>query len=392
MYIYVDHAATTRIADEALRAMTPFYTEYYGNASSMHTAGRKAFAGLKQARTDMAKCLGAKPEEIYFTSGGSEADNWAIRTVAEEAARNGKKHIVSTKFEHHAVLHTLDDLASKGFEITLLDVHSDGIVRPAELEAAIRPDTALVTVMYANNEIGTVQPIEELGAICRRHDVIFHTDAVQAVGHLPIDVEKQNIDMLSLSGHKFHGPKGVGALVCRSSVGLSPLIFGGEQERGVRAGTENIPGIVGMATALRLATDEMEQKNEKIRVLRDRLIAGLGKIDRTHLNGDPIRRLPGNASFCFEGVEGESMLMELDMMGICASSGSACTSGSVEPSHVLLAIGVPPETAHGSLRISIDISNTAEEIDTIIAAVTSVVDKYRRLSPVWESITASDNQ
>ncbi len=353
MRIYMDNAATTRVSDVALGAMLPYYQEQYGNPSSLYAFGQEAKEAIERARAAIAAAINCEPGEVIFTSGGSEADNQAIRSAAAAGARAGKRHIISTAFEHHAVLHTLARLEKEGFEVTLLDVHEDGVVRPAELEAVIRPETCLVTVMYANNEIGTVQPVEEIGRICRERGITFHTDAVQAAGHLPIDVRAQNIDMLSLSAHKFHGPKGVGALYARRGLALTSLIEGGAQERGKRAGTENTAGIVGMAAALEEACRNMESNGERISALRDRLIAGLAQIPHSILNGDAHRRLPGNVSFCFEGIEGESLLLLLDDKGICASSGSACTSGSLDPSHVLLAIGRPHEVAHGSLRLTL---------------------------------------
>lgn len=347
MRIYVDNAATTRMSDAALKAMMPYLTEEYGNPSSLHTLGQQAKEALEEARQTVADCLGCEAREIYFTSGGSEADNQAILSAARLGARKGKKHILSTAFEHHAVLHTLDRLREAGFEVELLDVHENGVIQPEQVANAIRPDTCLVTIMYANNEIGTIQPIAQIGAICREKGVLFHTDAVQAVGHLAIDVREQQVDMLSLSAHKFHGPKGIGALYVRKGIPLTNLIEGGAQERGKRAGTENLPAIVGMAAALKQACGHQREYAEKVTVLRDRLIEGLGQISHAALNGDRTQRLPGNVSFCFEGIEGESLLLLLDARGICASSGSACTSGSLDPSHVLLAIGRIHDVAHG---------------------------------------------
>lgn len=384
--IYVDNAATTAMSDTAIEAMLPYLKEVYGNPSSLHTVGQVAKEALDKARQEVAECLGATPREIYFTSGGSEADNQAIRTAALNGAAKGKKHIVSTAFEHHAVLHTLKKLEKEGFEVTYLDVHSNGLVTAEQVEEAIRPDTALVTVMYANNEVGTIQPIAEIGAVCRKKGVIFHTDAVQAVGHIPVDVERDNIDMLSLSAHKFHGPKGVGALYCRKNIVLRNLIEGGAQERNRRAGTENLAGICAMAAALKEACAHLEENMEKERALRDRLIQGLSAIKHSRLNGDSQKRLPGNVNMCFEGIEGESLLLLLDAKGICASSGSACTSGSLDPSHVLLALGLPHEVAHGSLRLSLSENNTAEEIEYIIREVPKVVDYLRSISPVWEEL------
>ena len=386
--IYADNAATTQISEAALRTMTAVSRETWGNPSSLYAFGQKAKELLEQARQDVAAAIGAQPREILFTSGGSEADNQAIRSAAEAGRQKGKTHIISTAFEHHAVLHTLKKLEKEGFQVTLLDVHEDGLVRPGELEAAIREDTCLVTVMYANNEIGTVQPIRELGAICRRHGVPFHTDAVQAVGHLPIDVNEDNIDLLSASAHKFHGPKGVGFLYARKGVRLYNLIEGGAQEKGKRAGTENLPGIAAMATALGEAVASMAADAQRLTALRDRLIEGLATIPHSALNGDALRRLPGNVNFCFEGIEGESLLLLLDDKGICASSGSACTSGSLDPSHVLLAIGRVHDVAHGSLRLTLGNDATPEQVEEIIAAVTDVVAKLRGFSPVWRDLCA----
>ncbi len=375
------------MSDKAIEAMLPYLKETYGNPSSLHTVGQVAKEALDAAREKVAKCLGASPSEIYFTSGGSEADNQAIRSAALLGARKGKKHIISTVFEHHAVLHTLKKLEKEGFEVTYLDVHENGIVTAEEVKAAIRPDTALVTVMYANNEVGTIQPIRQIGEVCRAAKVVFHTDAVQAVGHLPVNVVADNIDMLSLSGHKFHGPKGVGALYCKKGLPLLTFVEGGAQERGKRAGTENIAGISAMAAALEEAVENLEENSAKEAYLRDRLIDGLSKIPHSKLNGDRNRRLPGNVNMCFEGIEGESLLLLLDAKGICASSGSACTSGSLDPSHVLLALGLPHEVAHGSLRLSLSEYNTEEEIDKIIEAVPEVVNYLRDISPVWEELT-----
>ncbi len=386
MRIYADNAATTRMSPVAVAAMLPYLTEYYGNPSSLHTVGQQANEALERARRTVARCLNARPDEIYFTSGGSEADNQAIRSAARSGARQGKRHIVSTAFEHHAVLHTLQALAKEGFEVTLLDVHADGVLSPEEVAGAIREDTCLVTVMYANNEIGSVQPIAEIGALCKARKVPFHTDAVQAAGHLAIDVKAQSIDLLSLSGHKFHGPKGVGVLYARKGLLLHPLIEGGAQERRKRAGTENIAGIVALAAALEEACAHLEENAAKVSALRDRLIAGLAGIPHSALNGHPTQRLPGNVSFCFEGIEGESLLLLLDDKGICASSGSACTSGSLDPSHVLLAIGRPHEVAHGSLRLSLSEANTPEEVDYMLAEIPKVVDYLRAMSPLWRAM------
>jgi cysteine desulfurase len=392
MKVYLDNAATTKPCEAALSAMNACATEYFANPSSLYTIGQIARDKLEEARAELAAMLGAKPQEIYFTSGGSEADNLAISAAAERGERQGKKHIVSTAFEHHAVLHTLDALKAKGFEITLLPVHENGIVLPEEVEAAIREDTCLVSVMYANNEIGTIQPIEKIGEICRKKKVWFHTDAVQAVGHVRIDVEKQNINLLSLSAHKFHGMKGVGALYARKNVVLTPLIHGGAQERGKRAGTENLPGVAAMVAALKEALNGLEEKQAKVAALRDRLIAGLKKIPHGILNGDEKQRLPGNVNFCFEGIEGEGLLLLLDDKGICASSGSACTSGSLDPSHVLLAIGRVHDVAHGSLRLTLDENTTEEEIDYTIQSVGEVVDYIRSFSPVWKDLQEGKKQ
>lgn len=384
--IYVDNAATTAMSDTAIAAMARYYKEVYGNPSSLHTVGQIAKEALVRARAEIAACIGAKPNEIYFTSGGSEADNQAIRSAAYGGLAKGKKHIISTAFEHHAVLHTLKKLEKEGFEVTYLNVHSHGNITAGEVEAAIRPDTALVTVMYANNEVGSVLPVSEIGEVCRAHKVIFHTDAVQAVGHIPVNVIGDKIDMLSCSAHKFHGPKGVGFLYCRTGVALKNLIEGGAQERNRRAGTENLAGISGMAAALKEAVANLEKNMKREAALRDRLIAGLTKVEHSRLNGDRVNRLPNNVNICFEGVEGESLLLLLDAKGICASSGSACTSGSLDPSHVLLALGLPHEVAHGSLRLSLSEYNTEEEVDFIIEEVPKVVEYLRSISPVWEGL------
>lgn len=385
--IYADNAATTKMSKTAINAMLPYLEDLYGNPSSLYEFGQKAKEALEDARSRIAACLNADAREITFTSGGSEADNQAILTAAALGERKGKKHIVSTAFEHHAVLHTLEKLKKQGFEITLLDVHSNGVVTSQQVAEAIREDTCLVTVMYANNEIGTIQPIEEIGAVCREKGVLFHTDAVQAVGYLHIDVKAQQIDLLSLSAHKFHGPKGVGALYVRRGIPLETVISGGGQEHGKRAGTENVPAIMGMAAALEEACTGMEENSRKLTLLRDRLIAGLNQIPYSELNGAKEPRLPGNVNFCFEGVEGESLLLLLDEKGICASSGSACTSGTLDPSHVLLAIGRPHEVAHGSLRLSLGEEMTEKEIDSIIEAVTDVVTRLRSMSPFWRDLT-----
>ena len=392
MFIYLDNAATTRVSDAALNAMLPYLRQQYGNPSSLYAFGQEAKEALEHARETVAGVLNCEPREIIFTSGGSEADNQAIRSAADIGARAGKRHIISTAFEHHAVLHTLSKLEKEGFEVTLLDVHENGVVRPEELVSAIRPDTCLVTVMYANNEIGTIQPIADIGRVCRERGVLFHTDAVQAAGHLPIDVRAQNIDLLSLSAHKFQGPKGVGALYARRGTALTNLIEGGAQERGKRAGTENTAGIAGMAAALDEAARNMERSSAKMTALRERLIAGLSQIPHSALNGDAERRLPGNVSFCFEGIEGESLLLLLDDKGICASSGSACTSGSLDPSHVLLAIGRPHEVAHGSLRLTLSEDTSEADIDYTIKAVTEVVAYLRSISPVWRELESGARQ
>lgn len=384
--IYADNAATTALSPEVLQDMMPYLTTVYGNPSSMYSIGSEAQKAVELARVDVAEAINALPREIFFTSGGSESDNWAIKGVARALKAKGKNHIITSAFEHHAVLHTCDALKKEGFEITLLDVHSDGLVRPEELEAAIKDTTALVSIMYANNEIGTIQPIEELGAVCRRHGVLFHTDAVQAMGNVPIDVKKQNIDLLSMTAHKLHGPKGCGALYIRQGVRPQILIDGGAQERGMRAGTENVAGIVGLASAVKRAKATIEQRTERLTGLRNRLIDSLSKIERSRLNGDREKRLPGNINMCFEGIEGEALLLRLDLMGICASSGSACTSGSLDPSHVLLAIGLPHEIAHGSLRLSFSDETTEEDIDYIAKCVPQVVNTLRSMSPVWERI------
>lgn len=384
--IYADNAATTPVSKSVLDAMLPYYTEYYGNPSSIYSVGRDAKRALENARETVAQCLGAEPSEIFFTSGGSEADNWAIKGTAHALAKKGKKHLITSKFEHHAVLHSMDALKKEGFEITYLDVHENGLIRPEELEAAIREDTALVTIMYANNEIGTIQPIPELAAICKKHGVLFHTDAVQAVGNVHINVKEQGIDMLSLSGHKLHGPKGIGVLYVRKGIQIPNLIEGGAQERGRRAGTENVAGVVGLSVAIKEATATIDERAKRISAMRDRLIDSLLKIDRSHINGDRVHRLPGNVNMCFEGIEGESLLLMLDLQGVCASSGSACTSGSLDPSHVLLAIGLPHEIAHGSLRLSFSEQNTEEDIDYIIDIIPKIVERLRSMSPLWEEI------
>lgn len=390
--IYLDNAATTKMSETSIKAMLPYMNEIYGNPSSLHSAGQTAAQALNDARERIAGCLGCSAREITFTSGGSEADNQAIISAAKLGERSGKKHIISTDFEHHAVLHTLKKLEKQGFEVTLLDVHENGIITADEVKAAIRPDTCLVTVMFANNEIGTVQPIAEIGAVCREKGVIFHTDAVQAAGHIAINTQEMNIDMLSLSAHKFHGPKGIGVLYARKGIPLSVLIEGGAQERGKRAGTENIPAIMGMAAALEEACRNAEENAKKVSAIRDRLIDGLSKIPHSVLNGDAENRLPGNVNFCFEGIEGESLLLLLDDKGICASSGSACTSGSLDPSHVLLAIGRPHEIAHGSLRLSVSEENTLDEAEYTIKAVSDVVELLRGISPVWRDLVTGKKE
>ena len=390
--IYVDNAATTKTSRTAIEAMLPYMDKIYGNPSSLHSVGQAAADALRKAREEAAEVLGCEPNEITFTSGGSEADNQALVSAAAIGARKGKKHIISTAFEHHAILHTLKKLEKEGFEVTLLDVHENGMVSAQQVADAIREDTCLVSVMYANNEIGSIQPIAEIGAVCKEKGVIFHTDAVQAVGHVHINVKEENIDMLSLSAHKFHGPKGAGLLYARKGVRLTNIIEGGAQERGKRAGTENIPGIVGMVAALKEANANIDANAEKVSALRDRLIEGLEKIPHSALNGDRTKRLPGNVSFCFEGIEGESLLLLLDAKGICASSGSACTSGSLDPSHVLLAIGRPHEVAHGSLRLTLSEENTQEEVDYIIEETTKVVKYLRDLSPVWKELLSGERK
>ena len=392
MQVYADNAATTKLSAAALDAMLPCFETYYGNPSSLHTIGQQAKEVLEDCRARMAKLLGCEPREIYFTSGGSEADNQAILSAAHFGARKGKKHIISTAFEHHAVLHTLNKLEKEGFEVTLLDVSQGHNITARQVRDAIRPDTCLVTCMYANNEIGSILPIPEIGAICKEAGVPFHTDAVQAVGHLAIDVKAQNIDMLSLSGHKFHGPKGVGALYCRRGLPLENVIEGGAQERGKRAGTENLPGICGMVAALEECVANLDANTAKVTALRNKLIAGLSQIPHSALNGDPVNRLPGNVSFCFEGIEGEALLLLLDMNGVSASSGSACTSGSLDPSHVLLAIGRVHDVAHGSLRLSLCEYNTEEEVDHILKVVPEVVARLRDMSPVWRDLQTGKRQ
>ena len=390
--IYADNAATTKMSDAAVKTLVDLIGTTYGNPSSLYSFGQDAKEVLEQARADVAEAIGANPREILFTSGGSEADNQALLSAAAIGARKNKKHIISTAFEHHAILHTLKKLEKEGFEVTLLDVHENGLVRPEEVENAIREDTALVTVMYANNEIGTIQPIREIGAICRKHGVIFHTDAVQAVGHIKVNVEEDNIDMLSASGHKFHGPKGTGFLYAKKGIALTNLIEGGAQERGKRAGTENVPGIASMATALKESVAALDDYKAKLSPVRDRIIAGLNEIPHSALNGDAVSRVPSNINFCFEGIEGESLLLLLDDKGIAASSGSACTSGSLDPSHVLLAIGRVHDVAHGSLRLSIGEDITDEDADYIVKSVKEVVEYLRGFSPVWRDLEAGKAQ
>ena len=390
--IYADNAATTRMSETAINTMVTLMREVYGNPSSLYQTGQKAKEVLEQARADVAAVINADPGEIIFTSGGSEADNQAIISAAEIGKKAGKKHIISTAFEHHAVLHTLAKLEKQGYEVTLLPVHENGIVRPEEVEAAIRPDTCLVTIMFANNEIGTIQPIREIGAICRKKGVLFHTDAVQAIAHVPVDVVADNIDMLSSSAHKFHGPKGSGFLYARKGIRLTNIIEGGAQEGGKRAGTENVQGIAAMAAALKETSSHMEENSVRLKAARDRLIAGLKEIPHSALNGDPVHRLPGNVNFCFEGIEGESLLLLLDDKGIQASSGSACTSGSLDPSHVLLAIGRVHDVAHGSLRLTLGEDVTDEEVDYLIASVKEVVEYLRSFSPIWRDLMAGKKE
>lgn len=392
MQVYADNAATTKMSSTAIQAMLYGMETVYGNPSSLHTVGQQAAEALQAARQKIAACIGAAPNEITFTSGGSEADNQAILSAAAIGARKGKKHILSTAFEHHAVLHTLEKLKKQGYEVELLPVGPTGTVTAKQVEEAIRENTCLVSVMYANNEVGSILPIGEIGAVCRRHGVLFHTDAVQAAGHLPIHVVEQNMDLLSLSAHKFHGPKGIGVLYARRGIPLTTLIEGGAQERGKRAGTENLPAILGMAAALEEACSHLEENAAKVSGLRDKLIEGLSRIPHSALNGDPVHRLPGNVSFCFEGIEGESLLLLLDAKGICASSGSACTSGSLDPSHVLLALGRPHEVAHGSLRLSLSAENTEEQVDYLLQEIPNVVEYLRSISPMWKDLTRGKRQ
>lgn len=384
-FVYADNAATTKISEHVLNEMIPFLKDHYGNPSSIYSVGREAKVALEEARGKVAKALNADPNEIYFTAGGSEADNWAIRSIAELMAKKGKKHLITTNFEHHAVLHTMQSLQDKGFEVTYLPVDEKGLITAEQVSEAIREDTALVSIMYANNEIGTIMPVKEIGAVCKEKGIYFHTDAVQAVGHVPIDVRDQNIDLLSLSGHKFHAPKGVGALYCRKGIPLHNLIFGGAQERGKRAGTENTASIIGMGVAIEDACADLPEKIQKVKKLRDQLIDRISdEIPKCRLNGDREKRVCGNVNFSFEGIEGEGLLLLLDMNGICASSGSACTSGSLDPSHVLLAIGLPHEIAHGSLRLSINEETTQEDVDYIMEKLPQIVERLRAMSPVWD--------
>lgn len=390
--IYADNSATTAIAPSVLEKMMPYLTEVYGNPSSLYSIGSKAKEAVEKSRANIAKNLGAaSASEIFFTSGGSESDNWALKGVCHALKAKGKTHIITSKFEHHAILHTCQALEKDGFRVTYLDVYENGIVKPEDVENAICDDTAIVSIMYANNEVGTIQPISEIGAICKKHGVLFHTDAVQAAGFVRINVVEQNIDLLSMTAHKIHGPKGCGLLYVRRGVKIDNLIEGGAQERGRRAGTENVAGIVGLDAALQLSVDTMEERNAKLTKMRDRLIDGLLKIERSRLNGDRIHRLPGNVNMCFEGIEGESLLLKLDLNGISASSGSACTSGSLDPSHVLLAIGLPHEIAHGSMRLSFSDENTEEDIDYILEKVPQIVDYLRAMSPLWEKIKKAEN-
>ena len=391
-YVYADNAATTPVSKKVVEAIMPYLTEHYGNPSSLYETGQVAHRAVEKARMQVAAALNADTKEIFFTSGGSEADNWAIRGAAALGAKKGKKHIITTKIEHHAVLHTVAALEKEGFTVTYLDVYDNGIVKVEDVEKAITDETCLVTVMYANNEIGTIQPISEIGKLCRSKGVLFHTDAVQAVGHVAIDVKEQNIDMLSLSGHKFHATKGIGALYCKKGLRLPNLIEGGAQESGRRAGTENVPGIVGLGVAIEDMCNNIEENHKKVSALRDRLFEGAGKISHSRINGDKDKRLPGNFSMCFEGIEGESLLLMLDMNGICASSGSACTSGSLDPSHVLLAIGLKHEVAHGSLRLSLSENNTDEDVDHILEVLPGIVDRLRAMSPLWDHIMENENK
>lgn len=389
-YVYADNAATTPVSKKVVEAMLPYMTDHYGNPSSLYSVGQTAARAVDKARAQVAEALGADAKEIFFTSGGSEADNWAIKGAAALGAKKGKKHLITSKFEHHAVLHTMAALEKEGFKVTYLDVYENGLVRVEDVERAITDETCLVSIMYANNEIGTVQPIAEIGELCRSKGVLFHTDAVQAVGHIKIDVREQNIDMLSLSGHKFHAVKGTGALYCKKGLRLPNLIEGGAQEAGRRAGTENVPGIVGLGVAITEMTEHLEENYEKVKALRDRLFEGASKISHSRINGDTEKRLPGNFSMCFEGVEGESLLLMLDMKGVSASSGSACTSGSLDPSHVLLSIGLKHEVAHGSLRLSLGENNTEEDVDYILEVLPPIIERLRDMSPLWEHILENE--
>ncbi len=389
-YVYADNAATTPVSKKVVEAMLPYMTEHYGNPSSLYSVGQTAARAVDKARAQVAEALGADAKEIFFTSGGSEADNWAIKGAAALGAKKGKKHLITSKFEHHAVLHTMAALEKEGFKVTYLDVYENGLVRVEDVERAITDETCLVSIMYANNEIGTVQPIAEIGELCRSKGVLLHTDAVQAVGHIKIDVREQNIDMLSLSGHKFHAVKGTGALYCKKGLRLPNLIEGGAQEAGRRAGTENVPGIVGLGVAITEMTEHLEENYEKVKALRDRLFEGASKISHSRINGDIENRLPGNFSMCFEGVEGESLLLMLDMKGVSASSGSACTSGSLDPSHVLLSIGLKHEVAHGSLRLSLGENNTQEDVDYILEVLPPIIERLRDMSPLWEHILENE--
>ena len=391
-YVYADNAATTSVSKKVVEAMLPYMTEHFGNPSSLYGIGQTAASAVRTARQQVAAALGADEKEIFFTSGGSEADNWAIKGAAALGAKKGKKHLITTKFEHHAVLHTMAALEKEGFKVTYLDVYENGIVKVEDVEKAITDETCLVTIMYANNEIGTIQPIAEIGKLCHDKGVLFHTDAVQAVGHVKIDVKEQNIDMLSLSGHKFHAVKGIGALYCKKGIRLPNLIEGGSQESGRRAGTENVPGIVGLGVAITEMNENLEENYNKTKELRDRLFEGASKISHSRINGDRQQRLPGNFSMCFEGVEGESLLLMLDMNGICASSGSACTSGSLDPSHVLLSIGLKHEVAHGSLRLSLNEHNTVEDVDYILEVLPKIIDRLRDMSPLWEHILENEKE
>lgn len=384
--IYLDNAATTKISETVFESMMPYFTSCYGNASSIYRLGRESAIALNNARTDVAECLGCESREIYFTSGASESNNWAIKSVANDMAQNNKRHIISSAFEHPAVLHVLESLEKQGFDVTYLPVNPNGIIKTEDVENAVRPDTALVTIMYANNEIGTIQPIAKIGEICKKHNIIFHTDAVQAIGNTEVNVKKQNIDLLSLSGHKIHAMKGIGVLYINKKIKLNSFIQGGAQERGLRAGTENIAGIIGLAQAIKEATANIESKQQKLVPLRNKIYNAIMEIEKVHLNGDREKRLPGTLNFSFEGVEGESLLLQLDLLGIAASSGSACTSGSLDPSHVLLALGLPHEIAHGSLRISMSEYTTEEEVDYLISVLPEIIKKLRSMSPLWEHI------